>query len=209
MLILYLPYWILIIIWKWKIKKEILVPEDYEELLESFLKKFKANNKNTYNFNYVDQFGQEHTLKEKEICPSIFDEIKELIVECEDGGNEPNPPSKDEHKKKIEQMKLNYEKQKKRLQEKYEQKINDYENQIKNLNQKNENLQNQINELKLQLEKDKEKRGDEALTVIKEKIEEFRKEFNLNSNIYKDEKLLKVLFENNFNNSKAFDKLFD
>ena len=167
------------------VKREIDVPEDYEELLESFHEKFEANKNNIFNFSYEDKFGQEHTLKKDDICPSIFFDIKQLTVE-----EEVPPPVP------IEQIKESYEKKIKNLKETYEQKINDKEKQIENLNQQIKDLHNEIDKLK-------------RIQGNKEKIEEFRKEFNLDSRYFKDEMLLKVLVENNFDFANSFRKLVD
>ena len=179
------------------VKKEIDAPEDYDELLESFHEKFGANKNNIYNFSYDDKFGQEHTLKKEEICASIFRDIKQLTVEEE-------IPQPDCIEEKINQIKERYEKKIKNLKETYEQKIKDKENQIENLNQQLKELKNEIDKLLSML---KEIQGNDALNEHKDKIEEFRKEYNLKSEDFKDEMLLKVLVENNFDFPEAFCKL--
>ena len=173
------------------IKKEIYVPDDYEELLESFHEKFKANKNNIFYFNYEDKFVQKHTLKENEICPSIFNDIQQLSVEEEE-------PIPNNFKKKINQIEESYKEEIKNLKETYEQKINDKENQIVNLNQHIKKLKNQIDELLLKLKE---------IPGYKEKIEEFRKDFCLDDEHFKDEQLLELLIENNFDYAKTFYKL--
>ena len=65
------------------IKRKVYIPEDEEDLLESFFNKFDADKTKKYIFKYEDETGEQKIMTNNDICPSNFKENMEIIVEEE------------------------------------------------------------------------------------------------------------------------------
>ena len=190
------------------VKKEIYIPEDYDDLFDYFIDAFKADKEKEYIFKYEDSNGQEHIIGKDNICDSIFIdiniiyveevekikeiEVKEERVSCNSSESEERRSNEKEEEDDEEKNEKNFENEpsEEEIEKEIKNLINiNRKNSITNtdLEKTNSDLEEQLKKLELELKEIEGNKEDKIKINYEKELNSIEKEYKQKSQQYEEE----------------------